>query len=483
MTDDLTARLTGALDALEDRERATRADATELAALHRDVRRRRVTRTAQHASVAAVTVVAVATAGWFGLQRTHVEPVVTPSPSRTTTTTPTPPPTPSPTPTPSATPVTAPTPVTVPGMPPMFALDDAVLASVGPGWAVGLYTNGYGDPFVVDGRLLPTALVVAAPTGELYLGRVREDGAWLEPVRWDGSSSVVVEHLSAQDTARYVVDLRTGDLTPDGRGLPADAWFLAEAPDGGEVWSLSDSASATSDWWVVPPTGAARQVATGSTGFVHEARLSPDGARLALGERGGAGGAVVVELASGRTVPGGPVPDGQACRPAGWADATHVLLLCADDGAALDPPRPDQRPRLVRQDVTGRSATVVVRELAGDTAAPSHVHPVGDGRLVAALAPVTADGERCADDDVVELRADGSTTPLDRRRVAPDAPVGIGHVLTGYVQVTEGVSCGGDEAPAALVVVDLVGGGSWALPAGDGPEARYPVASAVVPRR
>ncbi|MFS0706116.1 hypothetical protein AB6N23_16525, partial [Cellulomonas sp. 179-A 9B4 NHS] len=443
----------------------------------------RATRTAQYASVAAVTVLAVGTAGWFGLHRTPVEPVETPTPSPTSTPTPTPSPTPTSAPTPSATPAAAPTPVTVPGLPPMFALDDAALASVGPGWTLALYTNGYGNPYAVDGRLLPTALVAVAPTGELYLADVREDGEWLHPVRWDGSSSVVVSDYGMDGaTPRHVMDLRTGDVVPDGRGLPSGAAFLTELPSDGEVWSVRDPVLETTDWWVVPPAGAARQVAAGTDGREWEAVVSPDGARLALRDRDVAGTAVVVELASGRTVPGGPAPDGQACRPVGWADDTHVLLLCSDDATALDPPRPGSRPRLVRQDVTGGAAPVVVRELAGDATAPSQVHATGDGRVVAALAPVTAESEWCAGDQVVELRADGSTSPLDIVRVEPEAPVGIRHVLTGYLEVVEGVSCGGDGAPSALVVVDLFDGGSWALPAGEGPDARYPITAAVVRR-
>lgn len=382
--DDLTTRLARALQAQEDHEAATVADADVLAALHTRVARGRRLRTLSTGAVAALAVGVLGVAGWFGLRDAPAPlPAVTPTPTPGATPSVAPSPTPSPTPTPTPDPTTAapppPVPVSLPGLPPMFAPPEGVLERTGPGWFVVGYAA---PPTATTSR--PTALVLSAPTGELY--HLADVDRPVTPVRWSapGTVRVVVE-----DQARRAatVDLRTGAVTVDDR-LPGRVSWVGAASDA-EVWTSADAGGASVH--VVPPAGPVRSIPVADP----VQALSPDGRRVV--GTAGPGPVVVTDLTS--TAPSSPVvPDGQQCHVAGWVDASGLLATCAD------PPGPDRsyedggyaldvrRGQVVRLDADG-GAPQVLRVLGPDDVVPVDGAALGGGTLVVLDSPhLSGDG-------------------------------------------------------------------------------------------
>ncbi len=313
MTDDLTARLTGALDALEDRERDTRLDVAELAAIHRDVRRRRTTRTVQHASVAAVAVVAVATAGWFGLHRPPVEPVETPTPSPTSTATRTPTPTPTPT---SAGPVHEDTAgldvVERPGAARLYAMPPGLLDRTGPGWTL---VRGYG--YLRDDEQVSEGVIsLVAPDGTSYL--VADVVGSVTLAAWDGGPTAVVVTQTDEGElgVRGTLDLRSGAVTPDVPTVSRLSQLVGRTADGAEVWEGYGQGGTTTEVRVVDD-GTDRTVLSdlrsGST-----VAVSPDGRRVVVDEHEEGRDVLVADLTTGTTTSRPAGPAGHLCWNVGW---------------------------------------------------------------------------------------------------------------------------------------------------------------------
>ncbi|GIG40907.1 hypothetical protein [Cellulomonas phragmiteti] len=375
-TDDLTARLERALGLQEQHEGDVRPDAAALADLHDRVARGRRGRLASHAAVAAAVVGVLGVAGWFGLQaRTVPQPAHTPTPSVTAA------PTPAPTPAPSAVASAAPLePVALPGLPPMFRAPEGLLEQTGPGWFLLAYASGLYEPPAGDGER--HALVVSAPTGELYhLLDVAPGG--VTPVRWSAPGTARAVVWDGQGESRVgTVDLRTGDVVVDDR-LPASAeWVGMSGAD--ELWLAASWDDATDGTLhVLPAQGPGRRLDVA----LWSATVAPDG-RTVVGA--GPGGVVeAVDVATGRrTTPA--TPPGQTCHVVGWLDATGVMASCVDPQP--DPPtsrwnHDEHGGQVVRLDVTGGPARTLTT-LGPDGVVPWTGQHVRDGVLVASSAPL-----------------------------------------------------------------------------------------------
>jgi len=307
--DDLTARLERALRVQEEHEATAGADPAALSELAGRVARARRRRTARYAAVAAVTVAVVGAAGMLGL-RDRPAPLPAHTPTSTPTSTPTPSATaaPEPSPEPSAPQLE---PVSRPGMPPMYRAPEGLLEQTGPGWYLVTYASGLYEPVPGDGER--AAVVVAAPTGELYHLLDRE------------TRGLTIVHWPRADVARVMVesplragslDLRTGEVTVDER-LPTGVMWVGTA-GADEVWQAQDRTL-----FVLPPDGPARAIDATFT----DGQVAPDGLTIVGGDDDGT--AVAVDLRTGeRTVL--VQPAGQRCDLVGWFDGTGVLAACVD---------------------------------------------------------------------------------------------------------------------------------------------------------
>lgn len=452
MSDDLNARLRAASDAYTARESSTRPDDLELAAVHRDVRRRRLAHHARVGGVAAGVVAVVTTAGWLGVTRPQppVPPAATATPTPGASTTPTATPTPRPTPAQAATR----TPADEPGLPPMWRLDAATIASVGPGWSLVTYTSVLGTPAA------PARLVLASPTGELFLAGKAPADALTRLVAWDGGSKAVVE----VGQLRATFDLYLGKAAPDARGLPPGL-RAQDAAAGVELWQGDDGAA-----WVVPPSGDARRV----PGTRDLRDLSPRGTHaLATGDDAQP---LVVDLATGDARDLGV--DGLTCDPVGWADDTHVALTCTDptdaDGGGYLPyllSDPTSRPRLVvvAADGTGQPQ---VRTIARGELVPGRVLPVRSGTVVIAGAPLGDGVLDCMTDSELRTGDDVAVVP----GAAPDAGTVVTDVHGDVLHAWRSTRCAPD-GPSELLRVDTATGAVSVLP--PGPDAAWSPSSAV----
>jgi len=454
MTDDLAARLRATRDAYEARETDARPDDAELAALYRDVRRHRMLRSVRSVGVAAATVAAVASVGWYGLNvAPDVHPAGTPTPTGTAT--PTPGPTATPSTTPSATPVR--TPVEHAGMPTTWALDETVLASVGPGWTLATYVPS--TPHLST----PYRVVLSSPDGELYDVSELPEDVVVTFLAWGGGTTAAV----ATSEGRATYDLRTGELTPDPRGLPADA-RVHDARGGAELWLTSDGSP-----WVVPATGPARPVPGGTWEVTGLAGLSPDATRAVAGS-------VVVDLGTGRTT--SVAPAGLDCTTLGWADAATVALLCTDP-VEVDPGDfqpyllrdPASRPRYVLAAADGSSGPQV-RELRTGDLVPSRVRALRSGALAVAGSPLASDPISCA--TTTELRRSDTVEQLVGDRSTDLRWATVTDVFGDVVHVRLDAACEG-SGPVELAVVDTVTGTTTLLPRGEGNDQMMVPGSAV----
>lgn len=453
MNDDLNVRLRAASDAYTARESGTRPDDLELAVLYRDVRRRRLAHHARVGGVAAGVVAVVATAGWFGATRPQP-----PAPPATTAT-----PTPGASATPSSDPTTAvPVPsatrsaADAPELPPTWRLDAATIASVGPGWSLVTYTSVLGEPAA------PARLVVASPTGELFLAGQAPADALTRVVAWDGGPEAVVE----VGQLRATFDLVTGVTAPDARGLP-DGLRAQDAAAGVELWQGDDGAA-----WVVPLSGDARRV----PGARNLSDLSPRGTHALT--TGDDGRPLVVDLATGDARDLGV--DGLTCDPVGWADDTHVALRCTDptdaDSGGFFPyllPDPSSRPRMVVVAADG-SGQPQVREIARGELVPGRVLPVRPGTVAIAGAPLGDGVLDCMTDS--ELRTAGDVVAVSAPGAAPDAGTVVTDVHGDVLHAWLSAGCAPD-GPSELLRMDTATGAVSVLP--PGPDAAWSPSSAV----
>ncbi|GAA4622682.1 hypothetical protein [Cellulomonas oligotrophica] len=366
MTDDLNARLKASLD-----RGAQHLDAVPVpdglgAALHRQVRRRRVRRAAVRTGVAAAVVVAVATPVWALRPDPTPLPVATPSPTATATATPTPTPTPTPPPTPTQEP-TAQAPVLelLPrddGLT-VHRIPDGLIDEVGAGWS--LVTYGPTTP----GAAVP--VVLAAPDGTPYLVTDAAD-----PLRLAGWRAGESTALVTDGSGRAVLDLRTGAVTSDPRGLGAAATFAGWRADGAETWWTVDPEDSSRVLLVaLGPDGTQRLGANLRAGVQNGATavdaagtriaLSPDLASFGDGGSGPSDHVEVRTLDTGATTSHLAGPEGWSCRPAGWVDPTTLLTTCLDFGA-LSGTLDAQAYAVV--DVTGATATQVTTVAPGQPA-------------------------------------------------------------------------------------------------------------------
>lgn len=461
MADDLNARLRATSRAYEDREAGAQPDDLELASLYRDVRRHRTGRTVRHAGVAAAALLVVGTAGWFGVRAVpDVPPAQTPTPTPTVAPAPS---TAAPSPTPTPEPVR--TPVEITGMPAMWALDDDVLAAAGPGWTLATYS-----PESIDSTA-PGQVVLAAPDGRLFhVAAAPDEGTW-SIVAWDGGATAVVHGSDG----RAALDLRTGTLTPDPRGLPPGS-RLTGHDAGHELWLAMGDGSP----WVVGPDTAAQRVPGPNWDVLGSTDVSPDGTRALL--TSGEGRPVVVDLTTGAGRDLGL--DGLGCRLLGWADALTVALLCTDPtdlGAeSFFPPMladPALHPRYVqvRADGTG---TPEVREIGSGELVPFVVQPLGAGKVAVAGAPLGGEVIDCA--TTAEVHAGDLVSRLSTP--APDLPwVAVPSVHGDVVHVMRLAGCHAERGDTVeLVVVDTGTGTRTVLPAGPaGDRAMVPNGAAV----
>lgn len=387
MTDDLTARLGAALNALEAREEGTRPDPGDLTSLHRDVRRRRVVRTARHASVAAVAVLAVGVAGWWGV-RPDPQPATPPAPSPTVTAVPTPSPTSTATVSPPAPTAAAPTGparedvdglavVTRSGMPDLYEAPPGLLDRTGEGW---LLVTSRGDG---AGEAPSGSVAAVAPDGTGYL--LADLAVPVELVAWSGGPTAVVTLGPTDGTfgVRATLDLRTGDVTADQPVVDRLQELVGTTADGAQVWTAVDA-----DLGVLLEVVRDGQVQvlgdpvrSGGRGTV-----SPDGRRAALVEYATATRVFVSDLATGATaeVPSGL--EGQLCQHLGWWDATTILQLCwegLDHWLGEGEPGAPTATRLVLVDVTGAAQPSVLAVVGeGDPTPYGSVVHVGGERVV-----------------------------------------------------------------------------------------------------
>ncbi|GIG20990.1 hypothetical protein Cch01nite_17140 [Cellulomonas chitinilytica] len=336
------------------------------------VRRRRRVRHAQQVVLGAAAVAAVGAVVVLGAATLrHPAPAESPSPSPSHEVTS------SPSPSVSAPSATAAALVVEPGLPPYRPLTADVLASAGPGWVVVDYT-----PTVGAAKDLVHLLVVA-PDGAVYRAadpqigdQLGEPGIAFAVERWvAGSPSVVVSVGEGDSPVRARLDLLSGEVVPEGRGLPQASELVGIAPDGSEVWAGAYDEGV----WLLAADGDARKVADATAlGWGTDSGGDPSGRYLAVTVDGN--DTRVLDLAT--EVLGPPVTTQgtyPACWFGGWADPGRLVMLCS----AVGPAEPADA--VVVVDVSGPSPVQVsAHQYASDELRPSAgLAWAGHGRLLA----------------------------------------------------------------------------------------------------
>lgn len=292
--------------------------------VRRKVRFRRARRHTLEAGGVAAIVAVLGTATWLGTNGRH-DPVPAVSP-----TTSTPSPTPSPTPSDTSPAVAD----EIPGLPPTYAMPPGLLERTTTGWVLSIYrSDGNSD----TGQVTYT-VVLGSPEGTLY--RVLDLPA--DPTmnvvleRWDAGSATAVVHTSSSldstdDNPRAILDLATGTVTPDDRGMQAHAQYVGQDASGAELWiqpayaSLSSVADA--ELLTIREGTRAQSVATLS-GAYGPILVNPTGTR-AVFHMGAFLGAV--DLATQSVVTADYGIEGMECGVVGWTDAVTVLVSCWDN--------------------------------------------------------------------------------------------------------------------------------------------------------
>jgi len=210
--------------------------------------------------------------------------------------------------------------LTRPGLPPYRDLTPAVLASAGAGWVAVAYDGQGHDDTDTGTSRWPTTFLLTSPTGDVYLVPGPERTDVVDVVSWRaGSSSLVV---SLDDAPRARLDLATGAVANDARGLPTDAAYVGLGDGAVEIWRSPQG------WWTVPDGGDA--VRGGAPSAL--AQLDPNGRRsIALADDDPAS-LVVTDLATGVTSRVAPVElAGSVCTAVAWLDDARVVVVCGRD--------------------------------------------------------------------------------------------------------------------------------------------------------
>lgn len=373
---------------------------------------------------------------------------------------------------PSGTPSSTPTDTATvePGLPPYHRLTADVLAHAGAGWLVSLFSP---DQVATDVKGVYWRVLVISPDGTVYRAadpKVDRDSqlAWyLKPVDWAaGSRQVLVEFGQGDSTDRTVLDLLTGDLVTDNRGLPPTSASAGLAADGSEVWSAVYSGGL----WLVPPTGQARQVLEDSPVVRASVRepLDPSGRYVAVlrSKAELVPDVQVLDLTTGRLTPPLMAASArQGCDFAGWADPARVLLICS---GSSDPSSPSLADTALTFDVSGAAPV----QVSTHTYAAGEVRPaprpvlepltwVAHDRLLAVMATTVPDAEFCT------LKAawfDSEGRAVDPQRPVPGGPLYRASSKDGTAYLGESLGCPGRSGLAGLTSVDPAGGTTTLVP-------------------
>jgi hypothetical protein len=403
-----------------------------LGGMVRRVRRRRVVRTSARTLSIAAAGAGIAAAGWWGMR----EPVTPPA---------TQPPSPGPDVTSSATPgpttTSEPVPpdaaLVVPGLPETHALPDGLLATAGPGWALGQYRSvalsGSPDEPLVN------QLVVVAPDGTRYRAAELPAEWRLHLVRWDpGSATAVVQVVVGQEEGEVVnvrarLDIASGALSDERSGLPDGARFVGLDSDGRELWfgdvSVLTQPSDPVPLYVLAGASPARQVAD----VPPFARVYVNPVRpwvfLDAGVDAPYRAQLVIDTASAEAT---SATLGDGCSALGWTGPDQLLAVCTEGtGTTL---------RTYTVDVAGgASGGAVVHTFAAGEEVP---FPEYGGSVDGSVAFV---GQPLTDTQCVStayLWRDGGLAVLQAPRTADDrASVHAGP--SGFV-VESAPTCAGD---------------------------------------
>ncbi|WP_421735644.1 hypothetical protein [Cellulomonas sp.] len=311
------------------------ADAGTMRRLAVRVRRRHVARHATQSAAVVAIIGVLGTAAWAGLLRHDVPHPAVPAPTTTAPapTTTAPAPTSPPAPSPSATAATEPAAsVQVPGVPTLTPAPDGLLDRTGPGWVLANFRPQTLQHAYEDGLVEANVLVLISPTGERYrLVDLPLDEDVLLATWTPGSATAVVTTGPGGPAHRAVVDLRTGTVTVDDRGMPAGLGYLGRAGDGSELWTQtgSDGAGAATSLYAVGATGPGRLLSDDAPD-ASGALVDPTGEWLAVAYdtrfATSTAGVAVYDIARGAFV-WRPVGAG-TCEPVAWLDGRHLLVRC-----------------------------------------------------------------------------------------------------------------------------------------------------------
>jgi hypothetical protein len=318
----------------------------------------RVRRARRHAyeSVAVVGVVAVVVGlGWAGAggdgdsqpapPAPSVTPTVDPSPSHSPSETPraTPSATPSvsSSPKPSVAPTIAPT-ITPSTVGPVKAMPRGLLKTSEAGWLLTVYQGDFDSG-------APGAIVVTDLDRNRYHVLDLPPRADLSVHAWEpGSTRVLVSQSRRGDRApvpRGYLDLTTGIITPDARGLLAAeslqdlaTSYVGLDADGRELWVEYEVSGDGS--------GAGRLVALADDGPVELAQIRIGWSALQVDPTGrravvGAGSEwskhyLSIDLMNGTAREVAYGVDGKGCQVVGWLDAAQLLTSCQDESSGTE---------------------------------------------------------------------------------------------------------------------------------------------------
>lgn len=386
-------------------------DAAHLSRVVRSVRRRRIRRHTVESAVGVAAASVVGTVVWAGLRLAPEPHRAPPAVTATPTVQPTPAPTVQPSAIPRSTPSAAPVADDIVGLPPTFAMPAGLLEKTTPGWVLAIYQSEVLDENSRPVPSVPT-VVLSSPEGVPY----RVHDLPLNPsidvrlLRWDaGSSTALVSvgrSLAADGSsapsglmARGVLDLTTGTITPDQRGLSDAAGFVGKASSGAELWmqptdlSVVDqhsdddllSIDGDRDAKIVATLKGAREFDVNPTGTRAVFTSYTPGQSDSMGTVDSLG---VVDLQDGRATVAPFIQD-KRCQISGWIDAESVLTACNGDS--------DAHPSVWSIDVASRTPTHL-RDLAEGDAWPDGGTWLSDGVTIGS----GHTGGIFGDDDCVE---------------------------------------------------------------------------------
>lgn len=395
----------------------------DLVQLHSRVRRGRAVRHVREAAVAVPVLVAVAAAGWFGVDRltqappppaTHEPVVPTPGPSQDAT----------------DDDLSLGVPITEPGLPTYYELPDGLLERTGPGWVVTAnrpqrYNGDGGDG---EYEVLGGAMFLVAPDGTHVLVGKFDADAEVYPVAWTAGSPTV-DVIVDTATAGYLEQRPEQDLMTATYDLRTRAFTERE---GGEaLWPPDTSLD-------VPLSPSGRGVSTGfGEGFTLQAE---DGSGVALDY----------------AVPG------KVCAPVGWLDDASFLALCVDEamltdgGVDVGATLREYAPVLVQVDLDGAvvSGVTEVRAIGTDDPLPS----IGVGVLVrdGVLAFPSHEGSPYGCFTGADLWTGTGFQALQRPEGAQN--IFVVRAAGGVVYVEASPGCSGEGGAASLTAHDVAAG-------------------------